>query len=526
MTQFEPGLILGALLIVIYATERFNTPRTNRASTTAAQYYSAAAIYLLIYLLTYFVFSKYPHLLKVLIDDAELQQRMQQLDAENTPILVAMILSLLVPKLPLVRELDLRLRVFLHRLASIPFEAIRMSKEVQGMRYEIPPSLLPELRQEMEDRNFPVALDAPESTDPIVRNWMNIAALMLQLRHWEKTHPYAAFMQERAGQLQRIHERYHRLCASAISAYDLARQAHSQSGIPALQDAVTRFHRNFRADEKTLYAEICDFISQAILIHCFRGHTRRSALQKLGFKPTMTETPQGISVHQGVMLAGMLLMLLLTSFILFSQNVANIQQVLVRAAMIVSIYSAAVFFVVYPKEKWRFFQYDGGRFYPVAGYLVSGLMAMPVCMAINLIFRTLISVSAEGDTDITHAFSAAVSRYVDFSYPWMTLSFVAAICLAFLIDWKIPIRLGQRMQKVCKAGVMIIVLMSCTWLVHAWLVQIYLAKGMIFPLPLASALRNAALIGYVLGYFVPAWFIRSCEHQRSLPASRLTPAAT
>lgn len=526
MTQFEPGLILGALLIVIYATERFNTPRTNRASTTAGQYYSAAAIYLLIYLLTFYVFSKYPHMLKVLIADADLQKHLQQLDAGDTPILVAMIFSLLVPKLPLISELDLRLRVFLHRLASIPYEAIRMSKELQGMRYEIPPSLLPELRLEMEERSFPVALDAPESADPIVHHWMNIASLILQLRQWEKTHPYAAFMQERNGQLQRIYERYQRLCVSAISAYDMGRQARQQPEVPALQDAVVRFTRNLRADEKSLYADISDFISQAILSHCFRGNTRRAALQSLGFQPPAAEASQGISVHQGVMLAGMLLMLLLTSFILFSQSIANIQQILVRAAMIVSIYSAAVFFVVYPKEKWRFFQYDGGRFYPVAGYLMSGLMAMPACMVINLIFRTLISVSAEGNTDITHAFSAAFNRYVDISYPWMTLSFVTAICLAFLIDWKIPIRLGQRMQKVCKAGVMIIVLMSCTWLVHAWLVQIYLAKGMIFPLPLASALRNAALIGYVLGYFVPAWFIRSCEHQRSLPASRLTPAAT
>ena len=74
MPSFDPGMLLGGLLIFIYATERFNTPRTIRASTTAGRYYSAATIYLLIYLVTFFLFSKYPHLLKLLISDTEAQQ--------------------------------------------------------------------------------------------------------------------------------------------------------------------------------------------------------------------------------------------------------------------------------------------------------------------------------------------------------------------------------------------------------------------------------------------------------------------
>lgn len=528
MTQFDPGLILGALLIVIYATERFNTPRTNRASTTAGRYYSAAAIYLLIYLLTFYVFSKYPQMLKVLIDDSEVQQRLALANGSNTPVLVAMIFSLLVPKIPLVSELDLRLRMFLHRLASIPYEAIRMSKEVQGMHYEIPASLTPELLHEMEERNFPVQADSPESADPIVRNWMNIAALILQLRHWERMHPFAAFMQERSGQLQRIHERYHRLCASATSAYDLCRQARSQPDVPALQEAATRFSRNLRADEKSLYAEICDFISQAILINCFRLHSRRNTLHALGFQPLETENDEGLSVHQGVILAGMLLMLLLTSFIVFSQSMLDIEEILLRAAMIVSIYSAAVFFVVYPKEKWQFFQYTGGRFYPVASYLVSGLLAMPACMVINIFFQTLIKVSAPENQGWGHAIEAAFIRYWTFSYPWMTLACVTSIALAFLIDWQLPLRLGQRARNFCKAGLMMVVLMASTWLVHEWLVQLYLTNGKIFHVSLGSLLRNAAIIGFVLGYFVPAWFCRNCEQQKGYTGRRagLKPALT
>ncbi|NPU93211.1 MAG: hypothetical protein HPY82_14980 [Gammaproteobacteria bacterium] len=526
MPQFEPGLVLGALLIFIYATERFNTPRTIRASTTAGRYYSAATIYLLIYLLTFYVFSKYPHLLKVLINDADVQKQMSAMDSSNTPIFVAMIFSLLVPKVPLISELDNRLRIFLHRLASIPYEAIRMSKEVQGMRFEVPDTVTEELRREMEERNFPVQVDSVDNADPIVRNWMKIAALIIQLRHWEQANPFAPFMQERSGQLQRIHERYLRLCTAAINAYALCQQAKTQPEVPALQDAALRFCRNLRADEKSIYSEICDFVSQAILSNCYRAQTRRQALTQLGFQPKENITYEGLSIHQGVTLAGLLLMLLLTSFILFSQSVMEIELLLLRATMIVSVYSAAVFFAVYPKAQWAHFQHREGQFYPVASYVVAGVMAMAASALINLTFRTLINISDSKNEGMAMALQEAWQRFSTLAYPWLCMSFVATMVLAFLIDWTIPARLNERWQRWCKAVVLMATLMGATVLVYLWLQELYGALQKPFPIELHSLLRNSAIIGLVLGYFVPAWFRRSSQQRRTrvIESSELTPA--
>ena len=55
-------VFLGATLIVIYAIERFNTPSNVRASTTAGRYFMAIFLYLLIYLVTFLVFTNYPHI--------------------------------------------------------------------------------------------------------------------------------------------------------------------------------------------------------------------------------------------------------------------------------------------------------------------------------------------------------------------------------------------------------------------------------------------------------------------------------
>ena len=119
----EIEILFGVVLIIIYAMERFNSPTTVRASTTAYRYYLAALLYLLIYLLSFYTFTKYPQLLKYLEIGEETR--------ESTVIFVAMIFSLLVPKVPLISQLDERLRKYLHRLASIPFEAIRLSKAIK-----------------------------------------------------------------------------------------------------------------------------------------------------------------------------------------------------------------------------------------------------------------------------------------------------------------------------------------------------------------------------------------------------------
>ncbi len=509
MPQFDPGMLLGGLLIFIYATERFNTPRTIRASTTAGRYYSAATIYLLIYLLTFYVFCQYPHLLKMLLSDSAAQQPLAQMEGGNTPILVAIIFSLLVPKIPLISDLDTRLRAFLHRLASIPYEAMRMSKEVQAMHFAIPDNIGEELQREMEERNFPVQATPGGKADPIVRNWMNIATLVIQLRRWEQADVFAAFMQERSGQLQRINERYLRLCSAAINAHALCQQAKVQPEVPALTDAALRFCRNLRSEEKILYSEICDFVSQAILANCLRAQSRRAALEQLGFQPREDAEREGLTIHQGVTLAGLLMMLLLGSFILFSQSMLDIERILVRTTMIVSVYSAALFFAVYPKAQWRYFQHQPGQFYPVAGYLVCALMATAASALINLGFRMLIQMSDSGSTGWLQGLENVWRHFSTLSYPWLFMSFVATLTMAFLIDWDLSPRVGMRLQRWCKGVLLMLALAGAAWLAFLWLQGLYLEQQKPLPVTLSSVMRNSCIIGLVLGYFVPAWFNRS-----------------
>lgn len=57
---------VGAVVILIYALERFNTPPTNRPSTTWLRYYSAAFVYVGLFELTFVILCHYPNLVGLL----------------------------------------------------------------------------------------------------------------------------------------------------------------------------------------------------------------------------------------------------------------------------------------------------------------------------------------------------------------------------------------------------------------------------------------------------------------------------
>ena len=501
-------VLFGAFLIVIYGAERLNTPATIRASTTAGRYYAASFVYLLIYLATFYVFTKYPRLVELLnLDGAEVGAT--GIDpGGSTTVLVAVLLSLLVPKVPVVSDVDARLRRFLHRLAAIPYEAIRLSKEIQHSRYAVPAVSREALIQEMEEQGFPA--EALHSEDPTIRRWIGIASLITQLKAWAHSNRFGVFVHERSGQFERINEHYGRLVKMARNAASLEEQARAAPESAALQDAAKAFRHNLHTAQRALLAEICDFISHGVLKTCFRHDCRQRSLREMGFLDVEDESDVGLSVNQTVLLFGLLLALVLANFLLFRPPNAEGERVLLMIAMIVSIYSAAVICAVVPKQYWRLFQYQGHA-YPSAGYLLSGIMAVIVSTIISLFFKALVfagTADAAGGSSLVTAWN----HFFSDSYPWLTMAFAAAVSTAFLIDWERPTALPPRYHRIADGVLQAVFLMAAAGLVHWWLTSLSATEGFGGRVPdLGSVLRTTGLVGFTLGFLVPTWYRSSAR---------------
>lgn len=134
LTEEDGQVLIGAIFVLISAAGRFNTPHTNRSSTTALRYYTAFLCYLLVGLGLYFALLSFGPLLEALKIEAAYYGKLIA-----SPPFVALLLTVLLPKVPLLAEGDAWILGHLQRMGAIPYEARRLTSKLHKARLDISP---------------------------------------------------------------------------------------------------------------------------------------------------------------------------------------------------------------------------------------------------------------------------------------------------------------------------------------------------------------------------------------------------
>ena len=210
--------LIGAIFVVFHTMGRFNTPETSRSGTTAAQYYLAEICYVVFFVIAYWFLARSPDLLRqfgiTITDKAE---------GFASPFLAALCLTLLLPNIPVLSEMDRRARHRLHQIAAIPSEARRLSRTLQSClwtvsaenRHEVKAALLTMGVQPGHISFNPPAADAPAYPRYL---WTKVSALMRRLNTWERDADFGSFLTEFPGEHERLRRRYRRLQGRASGA--------------------------------------------------------------------------------------------------------------------------------------------------------------------------------------------------------------------------------------------------------------------------------------------------------------------
>ena len=93
-------LIVGTLFVLFHSANRFNTPATNRSSTTAGRFFLAQSVFCLAAVFTYFVLVNFPHLVTLLAAGPP-QDQPGYMKELSSPLVMALLMTTLLPRLPL-----------------------------------------------------------------------------------------------------------------------------------------------------------------------------------------------------------------------------------------------------------------------------------------------------------------------------------------------------------------------------------------------------------------------------------------
>jgi hypothetical protein len=501
MSGFDNYLITGGL-VAIFGWSRFNTPKTNRASTTLAQFYLTGFAYvascLVLYLLVSRLIAENPSALSFLGFEAGGTNEVANISA---PLLAALLMTTLLPSVPILQRIDRWLLEFFQRLGSIPQEVKRLSNQIFSAELALTPRGQEAFQRELEDAvGFPEELKSEIVFDPgekIRFRFTRIVAMYLILRRWSQSRRHAAFFSDYAEEFRGVCDRVAGFLDEAKRFFPILRIMINVPQNDPIDPSLAECRRSFKSRVEDVHRELADFMARALLA-CERGNKDViDRLKDLGFVIAI-ERSAVFDLNRFVSIAGCIFVLFLGGGALigsFLHQQIPIQRLFGISLMLATTYGVAIACAIVPKQLWSLADIDEVGHRPAIGYLASGLLALVAAGGISLLFNIILA------WDIGRGF-----RHFGFSYPWLVMSFVAACLIAFQCDDRAAASGDPPgWLRWAEAGSAAIVLMAASMLVREWLSEIPDMPPQRIP-DARFLLPIQASLGLLIGATVPHWY--------------------
>jgi hypothetical protein len=481
--------ILAAVFIFMYAAGRFNTPPTSRSSTTWLRYYTAAGFYCAFAVSLYSALVGSPLLLKLVLQDIPLPSWAVGL---SVPLLVALVLTVLLPTFPGLATVDEWIRKQLQYGAAIPLAARWLSADLQKATFEVPDGVRERIGAKLADDGLD-ARDLVFNDGPDLKHlWTKISVLMHHVSEWEVHRKFGRFIADFPDEVSELRRRYQQLFPRVKTCLRIMRELSPDGSSEKSGDAVAEFRRDLQDHAEELLHSIYHFISRGVLQCELTGSARYEQLRALGFQIPTPVIP--LTLHQLMALLMGMTLAMAVGFVLSGPGPLNIRQVGIKSVMIASIFVVAVCCAIYPKVwNWKITQPGPDEFPPVTFYIVAGILAVLVAIPINFGFRFMISLSPY------QTWEEFMQRY-----PWLFMSFITAFLTACLSDIKatpsLPLPRLRWLQGLTQASVMVIT----GWIICAWLTTTLPATTKVPDL--RAVLLLSGVLGFGIGFYVPTWY--------------------
>ena len=513
--------VLGVIFILFYAGQRFNTPSTNRSSTTAGRYFASLFLYCLVGIAAYVVLVKFPHLMAFLLKDNK--DAVPGWASElSSPLLIALLLTVLLPKLPFLSNIDQWICQQLQNVAAIPWEVRRLSAELRNDKLELSADEQSLIRQQLQDDGFDprdIVFGPPSSPASM---WTQLTSLLQKVSDWESDRRMASYLAISTGELEKLRRRHQTLCSKAKTCFHLLREDGDNTGSTKTHEAVLRYREDFTDQVSHLTHDTFDFIARGVLYAELTDRARENRLKALGF--TIDWPGPTFSLNQMMLLFAVVCIVMLSGFVLFADTIRGLSfgLILTRAVMISVIYSVAVACAVLPRERWSFARARVGDVRPVAFYIVAGLMASAISFATSLCFNSI----------LLRSFVCGFQRS-ELTYPWALITFTTALVTAALVDNPHFSFVSRWQQRCLEGAAQATVMFGVAYVTYQWLLQLSQNIGptscnLSYQMPpKLTIIVMAGVVGFVIGFFIPTWYRRHVEmtqeEVRSVPASQPDP---
>ena len=492
--ELDVGFYFAALCVAVYAHERFNTPYSLRYTTTLGQYYFALSGYVMAALLIFgilsWMFEANPtvrEFISTMSGGAVLDD--DKTNALPTPFVAALLLTILLPKVPVLSSIDTGIQKFFRDLGAIPHRALRLSWRLQRAPYAIPESQMADVKERIGENELDAkaVLKGKEGTPEA--ELAKVVALKASIDAYRGDNP--RFNRQQGRDLTNIEESYKRLMEMAKVVI----------GGP---NRVQTLDQTLRNDCRALLKILCVVTARGLLQTQRSLHGTVAELAEWGFSDLEAERASLSANQIAGAVVGIGLYLLIVFLVVGTRS--NTEQVLVMVIVVSMTMGAAVICAFVPKTMTPTFACrDKGGQRPILFYLMAALGAG---LAWFLIHFLRLSILAE--QDLAGTVEAVLSNR-----PWMIMPVITAFTLAWMSDndpssGAIPRPLYRWIEGTATG----LVMAGGMYLVLLW--WSYLDPLRYEEVPVLQMSLSGFGIGFLLGYFLPSLYRGLPQHEADL----------
>jgi hypothetical protein len=495
---------IAALLVMFYASGRFNTPRSVRSQTSRFQYFGSCVTYVLscegiLFALTWALQQQQPDILNLLHVGAEgpLQSDVVGL---QTPLLAALMLTTLLPSFPMLRDVDVWMLKLFHRMGDIPVNAARWTRQLEFAPFTIMPINLVDAQNYIEmNPALPNSLVAQFTTDPkadkIRYGFTRVVVLYAALQRrsaWDR------FADAFPDDVPAFEKKMGAFFAHCVGYFALSGQLSKQNLEPAVDaaDDIAKFIAESDFDVRSMLARV-------LLYSCNNESAMVSKLRDIGFS---MDRRIPISVPYNLLafdLFGVVVLFLVAMW--FSTSSSAGQMPVGRAfttGLLVAVnHSIAAAFALLPKQLWSFADRSRAKERPGLAYVISGLCTLTVALSVSYCVYVL-RVNFTGHPAQILPFAAQCK--------WLLLSMGLSMALAFACDDCLGVQPEPKWLRFAEGAGIAALMAGIGFVVAQWIgpdIRAIHTGDQSMRLVLPVALSGS--IGALFGVTIPHWYRNS-----------------
>ena len=512
MATFSTQQWIAVLLIGVYAWFRYATPRGVRADTTWGKFFLGRVAYLVIALSVFATMALSPVMGQEVLKQVGVE--LHALHQEESPategasttaeapapgessvwLVAALMLIVLLSETPVLARIDLAIRSYFHRVASIPRERRRWIDLLESARV----SEDEEVRRRVTDRfrqseNPLRPEDVVFERDGSARYLLTRATLLMDhLEQLASDRRYSGLL--RGSEFASLRERFDRYQSKASACLELA-QNHPEDR------AVKHLERELVDQLKGLVSDLHGFAAGLVLL---RGRTeaqRRLCVQALGLRPPQESGGRFPDPHA-------VLWLLVLLLVPVSASLSRLG--FWKVFMITTTYWGAALSALLVREARNFYfpNRKPSTVPPIGYYLLAGGAGMLTAASVSILFR-----SAFGGKGAR----AAIEYFFTESWPWALAALTIATCIAVLTDDWLDARLPALHGRFDFKGVVNPIdgalVGAAVGLVALFAICPNVGKQGLESIRVAL---TAGSLGLILGLLVPTW-VRNASRRSDAP---------